>query len=82
MDFITNLPVTESGNDCMFVIIDTFTKYVSIIPCKTSIGAKEVAKLFFDNIICMFGLPDKIVSDRDVRFFFFFLVKPTKYYEY
>ena len=68
MDFITNLPLTSNGNDCILVIVDTFTKYVVIIPCKTTISAYEVAQLFFDNIICQFGVPDKIISDRDVRF--------------
>lgn len=52
----------------MTVIVDTFTKYVNIIPCKTNIDAVEVAQIVFDNIICQFGLPDKIISDRDVRF--------------
>jgi hypothetical protein len=68
MDFITGLPMSDKGNDCILVIVDTFTKYVTIIPCKTSINAVEVAQLMFDNIICMFGIPDRIVSDRDVRF--------------
>lgn len=43
MDFITNLPVTKDGNDCMLVMVDTFTKYVIIIPCKTAISSVEVA---------------------------------------
>ena len=68
MDFITNLPTSNKGNDCILVIVDTFTKYVNIIPCKTAINAVEVAQLFFDNIVCQFGLPNKIISDRDVKF--------------
>ena len=52
----------------MLVIVDVFTKYVTIIPCKTAINAVEVGHLFFDNIVCNFGLPSKIISDRDVRF--------------
>ena len=43
IDFITNLPVSDKGNDCMVVIVDTFTKYVMIVPCKTTINAIEVA---------------------------------------
>ncbi len=43
MDFITNLPTSDNGNDCILVIVDTFTKYVNIIPCKTTINAVEVA---------------------------------------
>lgn len=43
IDFITNLPTSDAGNDCMIVMVDTFTKYVIIEPCKTTIDAKEVA---------------------------------------
>jgi hypothetical protein len=43
MDFITALPTSDKGNDCMLVIVDTFTKYVTILPCKTNINAVEVA---------------------------------------
>lgn len=52
IDFITNLPVSDKGNDCIVVIVDTFSKYVIIEPCKTTINAVEVAELFFDKVIC------------------------------
>ena len=47
MDFITNLPISDKGNDCIMVMVDTFSKYVIIEPCKLSINAVEVAKIFF-----------------------------------
>ncbi len=31
-------------------------------------SAEVVARLFFDNWLCRFGVPTKIVCDRDVRF--------------
>ena len=30
--------------------------------------APEVATLFFENWVCRFGMPSKIISDRDPRF--------------
>ena len=51
MDFITQLPETKDGNDCLFVIVDRFSKFTLIIPCKTSISAPEVASLFFDYFL-------------------------------
>ncbi|EAL60298.1 hypothetical protein DDB_G0294372 [Dictyostelium discoideum AX4] len=36
-----------------------------IIPCTKELKADEAAKLFWDNIVCNFGLPATIVSDRD-----------------
>lgn len=30
--------------------------------------AAETARLLFDNVICKYGVPTKIICDRDVRF--------------
>jgi hypothetical protein len=68
MDFVVNLPVSERGFDCIFTIVDRFSRLVRFIPCKTAISAVEVASLFFEHWVCRFGMPDKIISDRDVRF--------------
>ena len=68
MDFITNLPTTKNGNDTILTIVDRFSKYVVLVPCKISVNAADVAKIFFDNVVCRFGMPQKIISDRDVRF--------------
>ena len=45
IDFITNLPISDKGNDCMVVIVDTFTKYVVIVPCKVLVQ-KAVFRFF------------------------------------
>lgn len=68
MDFIVNLPVSTRGYDCIFTIVDRFSRMVRFVPCKTSIDATEVASLFFEHWVCRFGMPSKIISDRDVRF--------------
>ena len=68
MDFITHLPVTEHGVDAVFTVVDRFSKLVRFIPCTTSLDAEATAKLFFDHWVCKFGMPQKIVSDRDPRF--------------
>ncbi|KAM9954779.1 hypothetical protein ACTFIW_003379 [Dictyostelium discoideum] len=67
MDFM-NLPNTEKGFDSVYVVVDRLSKMVKIIPCKRTITAIEVAKLFWDNIVCNFGLPLTIVCDNDKLF--------------
>lgn len=67
MDLITHLP-QSSGSDAVFTIVDRFSKYVTFVPCSTSSSALDLAQLFYDNIVCKFGMPTKIVSDRDSRF--------------
>ncbi len=68
MDFIVNLPMSTRGYDCVFTIVDRFSRMVRFIPCKTNIDATEVASLFFEHWVCRFGMPSKVISDRDVRF--------------
>ena len=68
MDFVTHLPTSERGFDAIFTVVDRFSKYVRFIPCMTSSSAFDIAHLFFENIVCKHGMPEKIVSDRDTRF--------------
>lgn len=49
----------------MLVIIDKFTKYSRLLALSQPFTAAGVAKVFFDNIYKLHGLPDSIVSDRD-----------------
>lgn len=66
MDLITNLPISE-GFEAILVLTDKLTKHVQFIPTFNSLSKFGFAKLFTDNIICRFGLPDSIVCDRDGR---------------
>lgn len=68
MDFITHLPVTASGFDCITTFVDRFSKRVRLIPSKSSDTAEDVAKCFFNHIFRLHGLPDSVVSDRDRKF--------------
>ena len=67
MDLIAHLPISE-GFDSVFTIVDRFPKYVTFIPCKATCTAPDLARMFYDHIVCKFGMPQKIVSDRDSRF--------------
>ncbi|KAJ9516908.1 hypothetical protein QJQ45_027301 [Haematococcus lacustris] len=68
MDLITQLPVSSAGNDAIVVFVDKLTKMIHAVPTTTSITAPALARLFFDNVFRLHGLPKVIVSDRDPRF--------------
>ncbi|KAM9993581.1 hypothetical protein ACTFIZ_011547 [Dictyostelium cf. discoideum] len=67
MDFL-NLPKSNAGKDSVMVVVCRLSKMCKIIPCTKELKADEAAKLFWDNIVCNFGLPATIVSDRDKLF--------------
>jgi len=68
MDFIVQLPTTHRGYDAIIVIVDRLSKRAHFCPTHTSVTAPEVAKIFFSTIFKNHGLPQTIISDRDVKF--------------
>jgi len=68
MDFIVQLPVTKNRHDAIFVVVDRLSKRVHFLPTTTQASAPDIAKLFFDQIFRLHGLPQVIVSDRDPKF--------------
>jgi hypothetical protein len=68
MDYMSGLPSTKRGNDCVFVVVDRFSKMAILVACKKSITVEATAKLFFERVWVHFGIPQTIVSDRDNRF--------------
>jgi transposase InsO family protein len=68
MDFIVRLPRTQAGYDSIWVIVDRITKVAHFIPVKTTYSGAKLAKLYMSWIVCLHGVPKKIVSDRGSQF--------------
>ena len=68
MDFITGLPRTQRGFDSIWVIVDRLTKVAHFIPVKTTYSGARLAELYMERIVCLHGVPKKIVSDRGSQF--------------
>ncbi len=68
MDFIVKLP--RSGKyDMILTITDhNCSKAAIFIPCQETITAEGVAGLYLQYVYPRFGVPKKIISDRDTRF--------------
>jgi transposase InsO family protein len=67
MDFVVKLPTSKSC-DSIWVVIDRFTKMAHFVPCKETLTARQLARLFFDHIVKIHGVPDSIVSHRGTLF--------------
>ena len=67
MDQVVELPTTKRGFDSIVVCVDRLTKMMHCQPTHTNVKAPELAKVFFDTVVRLHGLPDNIVSDRDAK---------------
>jgi hypothetical protein len=68
MDYLSGLPSTKRGNECVFVVVDLFSKMAILATCKKNITAEATAKPFFERVWVHFGIPQTIVSYQDSWF--------------
>ena len=68
VDLITDLPRTARGHDTVVVVVDRLSKMVHLVPSTKTVTAEGMARIFEENVFRLHGIPQDIVSDRDVRF--------------
>jgi hypothetical protein len=68
MDFIVGLPRTPIGYDSIWVIVDRLTKVAHFILVRTNYTGAKREELYMTQIVCLHGVPKKIVSDRGSKF--------------
>jgi hypothetical protein len=68
MDFIVGFPKTQRGYDSIWVIVDRLSKVVHFILVKTTYKGSKLAELYMARIVCLHGVPKKIVSDQGTQF--------------
>jgi hypothetical protein len=64
MDFIVGLPRTQAGYDSISVIVDRLIKVAHFIPVKTTYSGAVLKELYMSPIVCLHGVPKKIMSYR------------------
>lgn len=67
MDIAGPLPKTPRGAKYILVVICAFTKYSRAFHMDTT-TADKIADIIVDEWICMFGVPESILTDRGTNF--------------
>ncbi len=68
LDFITKLPKSKGYNTILTITDQGCTKMALFIPCNEEIMAEQVVYQYLIHVFTRFGLPTKIISDRDTHF--------------
>jgi hypothetical protein len=68
MDITVGLPRTPKGYDSIWVIVDRLTKAAHFIPVKTTYKGTQLEELYMSQIVCLHGVPKKIVSNQGSQF--------------
>jgi transposase InsO family protein len=67
MDFKVGLPRTRASYDSTWVVVDRLTKSAHFITVKNSYSSAVLAQLYMSQIVCLHGVPKKIVSDQGTQ---------------
>jgi hypothetical protein len=68
MDLITGLPPIGHHNAILTIVDHGCTRAAIFLPISDTITGSGIAQLYLDHVYRWFGLPEKIISDRDPRF--------------
>jgi hypothetical protein len=67
MDFIVKLPLSNGFDSILTITDHDCTKAAIFIPCNKTITAEGVAELYLQHVFKRFGLPQKVIGNRDPR---------------
>ena len=62
LDLITGLP-PSNGHNALLIVVDRLSKMSHYIPTSMDLNSKGIARLYFDHIFRLHGIPDSVVSD-------------------
>ena len=73
MDFIVKLlqskkPLIKTLYDSIFVIVDKLTKFSYFVLYKKGNTAEKMAYTFFRIVVSSYGLPERIITNRNKLF--------------
>ncbi len=80
VDILGPLPTSPQGYKFILLFVDSFSKWCEAFPLKKA-DATTVAKHLYEDIICRYGAPDTLVSDRGQQFMSMLITELSKLFE-
>ena len=68
MDLITGLPTQRRYNAILMIVDHGCSRAAIFLPCANTIMGPGIAQLYLDHVYRWFGLPSRMISDRDPQF--------------
>ena len=68
IDFIMDSPAVGDAEDSIMTVVDCATKMAHLIPCRKTTIAGEVARLYWQHVVKLNGVPQAIHTDRGAQF--------------
>ena len=68
VDFVTDLLTAAEGEDSIMTVVDRATKMVHLIPCRKTTTTGEAARLYWQQVVRLHGVPRAIHTDRGAQF--------------
>nr|GEV10090.1 hypothetical protein [Tanacetum cinerariifolium] len=68
MDFVMKLPMTSSGHDTIWVIMDRLTKFAYFLHMHEDFKMDRLVRIYLNEIVARHDVPILIISDRDSQF--------------
>ena len=68
LDFSTDLPLTRNKKDSIFTVVDKATRTVHSVPCRKDVTVADTARLVWQHIVILHGIPQLIFPGRGTQF--------------
>jgi hypothetical protein len=68
MEFIVGFSMKVRGHDSIFVVVDILMKSAHFISVHTTYQAHDIAIVFVNEIVRLYGVPRRIISDQGSMF--------------
>src|SRR5216683_4504714 len=68
IDLITGLPKSQGFDSILMIVDHGCSRGTIFLPCQLTITGPQIAQLYYQHVYPWFGLPARIISNRDPHF--------------